>query len=89
MIGRFGFSWSIPTSSSTPAHSSTSRRCPRGPWEKRNGLPKQTVEIDQEVLDALGRNLDMGRAIEWNAALAQEWIARQNGTDLYFYCDLT
>src|ERR1019366_2372569 len=28
---------------------------------------------------------DMGRAMEWNAALAQEWIARQNATDLYFY----
>ena len=25
--------------------------------------------------------------MRWNAALAQEWIARQNATDLYFYCD--
>jgi hypothetical protein len=25
--------------------------------------------------------------MRWNAALAQEWIARQNATELYFYCD--
>ena len=30
---------------------------------------------------------DMGRAMRWNAALAQEWMARQNAADLYFYCD--
>jgi len=30
---------------------------------------------------------DMGRAMEWNTALAQEWIARQNDTQIYFYCD--
>ena len=30
---------------------------------------------------------DLGQAMRWNAALAQEWIARQNATELYFYCD--
>src|SRR5438552_712125 len=29
----------------------------------------------------------MGRALRWNTELAQEWIARQNDADLYFYCD--
>src|SRR5437773_10986583 len=30
---------------------------------------------------------DLGRAVRWNAELAKEWIARQNATELYFYCD--
>lgn len=30
---------------------------------------------------------DAGQAMRWNAALAQEWIARRNATELYFYCD--
>ena len=30
---------------------------------------------------------DLGRAVQWNAQLAREWIARQKDTDLYFYCD--
>ena len=30
---------------------------------------------------------DLGRAIRWNAQLAQEWIARQNDAEVYFYCD--
>jgi hypothetical protein len=30
---------------------------------------------------------DLGRAMRWNAELAKEWIARQNATELYFYCD--
>jgi hypothetical protein len=30
---------------------------------------------------------DLGRALRWNAALAQEWIAQQQATELYFYCD--
>jgi len=30
---------------------------PRRSWEKRNGMPKQSVEVNHEVLDALGRNL--------------------------------
>jgi hypothetical protein len=30
---------------------------------------------------------DMGRAMEWNTALAREWIARQNDTEIYFYFD--
>src|ERR1035441_7223990 len=30
---------------------------------------------------------DLGQAMRWNAILAKEWIARQNATELYFYCD--
>jgi hypothetical protein len=30
---------------------------PQRSWEKRNGMPKQAIEINDEVLDALGRNL--------------------------------
>ena len=30
---------------------------------------------------------DLGQAMRWNAALAQQWIARQNAAELYFYCD--
>jgi len=30
---------------------------------------------------------DRGRAMRWNAELAKEWMARQNATELYFYCD--
>lgn len=30
---------------------------PRRSWEKRNGMPKQAIEINDEVVDALGRNL--------------------------------
>ncbi len=30
---------------------------------------------------------DLGKAIRWNAELATQWVARQNATELYFYCD--
>ena len=30
---------------------------------------------------------DRGRAMRWNAELAKEGRARQNATELYFYCD--
>jgi hypothetical protein len=30
---------------------------------------------------------DMGQAVRWNAALAREWMARQDDAELYFYCD--
>ena len=57
-----------------------------GEWGKLLGLDRipevRTLRAKLKVLCQ-----DMGRAMEWNAALAQEWIARQNATDLYFYCD--
>lgn len=30
---------------------------------------------------------DLGRAKEWNAQLAKEWMAHSDAADLYFYCD--
>jgi hypothetical protein len=30
---------------------------------------------------------EMGQAMRWNAELAREWMARQDASDLYFYCD--
>lgn len=57
-----------------------------GEWGKLLGLDRipavRTLRAKLKVLCQ-----DMGRAMKWNAALAQEWIARQNATDLYFYCD--
>jgi hypothetical protein len=57
-----------------------------GEWGKLLGLDRipevRTLRAKLKVLCQ-----DMGRAMEWNATLAQEWIARQNATDLYFYCD--
>jgi hypothetical protein len=57
-----------------------------GEWGKLLGLDRipevRTLRAKLKVLCQ-----DMGRAMEWNAALAQEWIARQNATELYFYCD--
>src|ERR1017187_5533661 len=52
-----------------------------GEWGKLLGLDRipevRTLRAKLKVLCQ-----DMGRAMEWNAALAQEWIARQNATDL-------
>jgi hypothetical protein len=57
-----------------------------GEWGKLLGLDRiPEVRTLRAKLKLLCR--DMGRAVRWNAALAQEWIARQNATDLYFYCD--
>lgn len=57
-----------------------------GEWGKLLGLDRiPEVRTLRAKLKLLCQ--DMGRAMEWNAALAQEWIARQNATDLYFYCD--
>ncbi len=57
-----------------------------GEWGKLLGLDRiPEVRTLRAKLKVLCR--DMGRAMEWNAALAQEWIASQNATDLYFYCD--
>ena len=57
-----------------------------GEWGKLLGLDRiPEVRTLRAKLKLLCR--DMGRAMRWNAALAQEWIARQNAADLYFYCD--
>lgn len=57
-----------------------------GEWGKLLGLDRiPEVRTLRAKLKAMCQ--DMGRAMKWNAALAQEWIARQNATDLYFYCD--
>ena len=57
-----------------------------GEWGKLLGLDRiPEVRTLRAKLKLLCQ--DMGRAMEWNATLAQEWIARQNATDLYFYCD--
>lgn len=57
-----------------------------GEWGKLLGLDRipevRTLRAKLKVLCQ-----DMGRAMQWNAALAQEWIVRQNATDLCFYCD--
>jgi len=57
-----------------------------GEWGKLLGLDRipevRTLRAKLKLLC-----LDLGRAMRWNAALAQEWIARQNATELYFYCD--
>jgi hypothetical protein len=57
-----------------------------GEWGKLLGLDRiPEVRTLRAKLKLLCQ--DVGRAMRWNAALAQEWIARQNATDLYFYCD--
>jgi hypothetical protein len=57
-----------------------------GEWGKLLGLDRiPEVRTLRAKLKLLCR--DLGLAMQWNAALAQEWIARQNATELYFYCD--
>ena len=57
-----------------------------GEWGKLLGLDRiPEVRTLRAKLKLLCR--DLGQAMRWNAALAQEWIARQNATELYFYCD--
>jgi hypothetical protein len=57
-----------------------------GEWGKLLGLDRiPEVRTLRAKLKLLCQ--DMGRALRWNAALAKEWIARQNDTELYFYCD--
>lgn len=57
-----------------------------GEWGKLLGLDRiPEVRTLRAKLKLLCQ--DLGRAARWNAELAQEWIARQNATDLYFYCD--
>ena len=57
-----------------------------GEWGKLLGLDRvPEVRTLRAKLKLLCQ--DMGRAIRWNAELAKEWLARQNATELYFYCD--
>jgi transposase len=57
-----------------------------GEWGKLLGLDRiPEVRTLRAKLKLLCQ--DMGLAMRWNAALAQEWIARQNATELYFYGD--
>ena len=57
-----------------------------GEWGKLLGLDRiPEVRTLREKLKLLCH--DLGRALRWNAALAKEWIAQQNATELFFYCD--
>jgi len=57
-----------------------------GEWGKLLGLDRiPEVRTLREKLKLLCG--DLGQALRWNAELAKEWIARQNATELYFYCD--
>lgn len=59
---------------------------PPGEWGKLLGLDRiPEVRTLRAKLKLLTQNL--GQAMRWNAGLAQEWIARQNDSELYFYCD--
>lgn len=57
-----------------------------GEWGKILGLDRiPEVRTLRAKLQLLCR--DLGQAMKWNAQLAKEWIARQNDSELYFYCD--
>jgi hypothetical protein len=57
-----------------------------GEWGKLLGLDRiPEVRTLRAKLKLLCR--DLGRAMQWNAELAKEWIARQDASELYFYCD--
>ena len=57
-----------------------------GEWGKLLGLDRiPEVRTLRAKLKLLCQ--DMGRAMRWNVELAKEWMARQNATELYFYCD--
>lgn len=57
-----------------------------GEWGKVLGLDRiPEVRTLREKIELLCR--DAGRAKQWNAQLAKEWMARQDSADLYFYCD--
>ena len=57
-----------------------------GEWGKVLGLDRiPEVRTLREKIEMLCQ--DTGRAKEWNAQLAKEWMARQDSADLYFYCD--
>ena len=57
-----------------------------GEWGKLLGLDRvPEVRTLRAKLKLLCQ--ETGRALEWNTALAKEWIAQQNAAELYFYCD--
>jgi hypothetical protein len=57
-----------------------------GEWGKVLGLDRiPEVRTLRQKLGLLCR--DLGQAMKWNAQLAKEWIARQQDSELYFYCD--
>lgn len=57
-----------------------------GEWGKLLGLDRvPEVRTLRAKLQLLCQ--EAGRAIQWNAELAREWMARQNDAELYFYCD--
>jgi hypothetical protein len=57
-----------------------------GEWGKLLGLDRiPEVRTLREKLKLLCH--DLGQALRWNAALAKDWIAQQNATELFFYCD--
>ncbi len=57
-----------------------------GEWGKLLGLDRiPEVRTLREKVGLLSK--DLGRAKEWNAQLAKEWMARQDSADVYFYCD--
>ncbi len=57
-----------------------------GEWGKLLGLDRiPEVRTLREKVEWLCQ--DLGRAKEWNAQLAKEWMARQDSADVYFYCD--
>jgi hypothetical protein len=57
-----------------------------GEWGKLLGLDRiPEVRTLREKVELLSKEL--GRAKEWNAQLAKEWMAQADSADLYFYCD--
>ncbi len=57
-----------------------------GEWGKLLGLDRiPEVRTLREKLKLLCH--DLGQALRWNAALAKEWIAQQDASELFFYCD--
>jgi hypothetical protein len=57
-----------------------------GEWGKLLGLDRiPEVRTLRAKLKLLCK--DLGAALRWNAELAKDWMARQNASELYFYCD--
>jgi hypothetical protein len=57
-----------------------------GEWGKLLGLDRiPEVRTLRAKLKLLCQ--DLGRALRWNAELAREWMAGQDASELYFYCD--
>jgi hypothetical protein len=57
-----------------------------GEWGKLLGLDRiPEVRTLREKVELLSK--DLGRAKQWNAQLAKEWMARSDSADVYYYCD--